>query len=576
MSSLKLNTASGGSVTLLPENSTANVTLTLPADNSALVSALDLAGPEGAASVGYLPAGVNSVPTTVQAKLREWVSVKDFGAPTDGTDATAAINASILAAQKSKANQLANDEIYSVTVSFEAGKDYKINGPILVPSGVILDGNGCRLVGQYGSAGTEAYDANRTSVIETGYYDGTTIVSNRTAGNYEKRIFNTVIKNFSFVNANCGINATNLTDDCKIQDCSFSNCSQPVRLKSSWYINVENLSIRGSSKFTNQAAVYVYGNDPSQSRYSNIVVVGASVGLAFDPVAGMAGNIVSNCAFEEMHKDAVPSHDLNGTAIYFANGYVQGVTISNTYFEFCQTGIRINDAANTYGVSICENYFSGCRWAIISGVNGMRNGRWFSNGTIDDGGIIRNLVDFSAAGNDVEIQLPGKGSDTSSGVNNFPTNYILGSAGYANTSSYWKDTGSPSSAIARSTPGLANQNHLNEMPFEGANIVTLPNQVPFADIIVGVNTLTINTLLAYDRSNVLVFNFSGITDTLTYSLQGFIFMNANTSTSVVSWVTHDPVGVTLTVNNNGGYVQLIFGNLTAASTINTYGFVRHV
>jgi len=53
-------------------------------------------GFEGSDQVVYVPAGTGAVPTTVQAKLREDVSIKDFGAVGDGvTDDRAAIQAAI-------------------------------------------------------------------------------------------------------------------------------------------------------------------------------------------------------------------------------------------------------------------------------------------------------------------------------------------------------------------------------------------------------------------------------------------------------------------------------------------------
>jgi hypothetical protein len=52
----------------------------------------DLAASSGSSLVGFLQAGLGAVATTVQAKLRETVSVKDFGAVGDGVaDDTAAI-----------------------------------------------------------------------------------------------------------------------------------------------------------------------------------------------------------------------------------------------------------------------------------------------------------------------------------------------------------------------------------------------------------------------------------------------------------------------------------------------------
>ena len=56
----------------------------------------DLAASGGSALVGYLPSGTGAVAATVQAKLRETISVEDFGAVGNGVaDDTAAIQAAI-------------------------------------------------------------------------------------------------------------------------------------------------------------------------------------------------------------------------------------------------------------------------------------------------------------------------------------------------------------------------------------------------------------------------------------------------------------------------------------------------
>jgi len=164
MSDIKLNTAAGGSITLRPENTASDVVFTMNANGFASAANVsfaptgniaatnvqnaiaevvtDLAASSGAASVGYLPAGTGAVATTVQAKLRETVSVTDFYAngvsgakvdPTGVIDSTVGIQAALDSGAK--------------LITAPAGSVFKTSNTLFVTtSDTIVDFNGAKIV----------------------------------------------------------------------------------------------------------------------------------------------------------------------------------------------------------------------------------------------------------------------------------------------------------------------------------------------------------------------------------------------------------------------------------------------
>lgn len=129
-------------ITVVGNGRTVTIRAQFFAIDGASVLRSDLAATGGSALVGFQQAGSGAVATTVQDKLRESVSVKDFGAVGDGVaDDTDAIQAAI---------DFLNPNTWSASFNYQQGGGtvylpkgvYRITAPLKLAPFVTLEGDG--------------------------------------------------------------------------------------------------------------------------------------------------------------------------------------------------------------------------------------------------------------------------------------------------------------------------------------------------------------------------------------------------------------------------------------------------
>ncbi len=163
------------------------------ASNGAL--AATLAAPGGSNQVGFVQAGTGAVARTAQSKMREVVSVKDFGAVGDGVaNDTAAIQAAINSGAK--------------RVTGVQGEQYSVTSLVL-PSNFELDLNGSELKARAGSSfvvTNSAYStgSNTAIAVRNGKIDGRKSALSNVKGVAVQRVTGFTLDNVEIVD--CGLN----------------------------------------------------------------------------------------------------------------------------------------------------------------------------------------------------------------------------------------------------------------------------------------------------------------------------------------------------------------------------------
>jgi parallel beta-helix repeat protein len=293
---------------------TSTDTLIWTVDNITTVDAFitSLAGATGSSLVGYSPAGTGAVTTTVQAKLRQNLSVKDFGATGDGTtdDTTAFQNALTAAAGKS----------------------------LYVPNGTYL----CTGLTIY--SGTNMFgDSPTTSIIKAKGTLGTSTAllknPNQSGTAYAYTDVGITVSNIRFDGNNLGSRTAELVSFGKVNDLHITNCQV-------YNVQYIGLALAGCLSVTLSSCTFTEcGSD------SVIIEGGAALWM------GPAGDTTK--AFDVSVTDS--SFNNNNWSAMYANGDRLSI-IGNYLSSNKESGIFMTGSNNV----IADNWISGQTKKYIS------------------------------------------------------------------------------------------------------------------------------------------------------------------------------------------------------------------
>lgn len=326
----------------------------------------DLSASSGSSLVGFLQSGTSAQARTVQAKLRDVVSVKDFNATGDGTtDDTAAIQAAITAN-------------YGGEVYFPAGT-YKITSGLTVTSAIKLTGSG------WGSV--IKVDSTATRFLPL------------VAQNLVTPITGLVIRDIAFDGSlKCQL------DSGVIQ---LNNCVGFVLD----HVRIFNAGTPGESASSGVNGIALsagaLGNVGSQGSITNCLieaVTKAGINWTSEAVNGyIAGNIIRNCT----GNGSTPGIQING-------GYNVKV-IGNSCYSNQGSGVYIatsgsigTERSSRYGIFVgnhsYNNGFHGFEWnnatTVYFGRNIIANNHAYGNGTTAGSGFqLQNDTNGIVTGN---------------------------------------------------------------------------------------------------------------------------------------------------------------------------------
>lgn len=338
-----------------------------------------LASSAGASLIGFLQTGATAVSRTVQSKLRDTLSVKDFGAVGNGsTDDTTAIQNAIDTAAFSSQYR---------SVYFPAGT-YIIQGTLRGGTNLNLigDGIGISILKKAPASAGHILDVIGSSTKENVTVSNLTFECNFIDAGFEARsVKNFLVDRCEFrntpfwgliISTTTSSSSTIVNENVRVQNCVFYNTTQTYEhllVLNSQNVFVENCDFSvapngiGIGIYQNVDTMYVrnctFYSMKTASYYSiscrNIYYDGCRVDST---VAGIQGaNLSDNGSFGYTYAENVNVSNCyftNNTDVGVTLGAVKGAVVSGSWFDSNKTrGITVNSggigAPDALSINIC-------------------------------------------------------------------------------------------------------------------------------------------------------------------------------------------------------------------------------
>jgi hypothetical protein len=375
-------------------------------------------GTVDASNVSYNEGSLGAVNTSVQAKLRESVSVKDFGAVGDGvTDDTAAIQAALNAANNK--TLLFNEGTYLVS---KGVSDYVLE----VPNSISIVGTEAQVTIKLSTATGTAYMLGRSTASSHFSMEGIILDGNSTVltgincnGVHLPEASIVKSKNNVYLNlkdqgsalGGKGIYANNSTlyiSEINVENDTFSNITRnAVQTYNGTQITIKDCYGTGFlTSFTDINGQILGVNVRTKCTIKNNVVNCDAAFLLSDSVFSLLGDDVE-CTGNKVTGGGVQIvvHDMTGTTVSLRNYVISG----NMLWDSKATAITINQNSATYGnnsnqqiVVSNNNIYSPALTGIsvvgaYAGSGATLGSTVISGNTVVDG-LTNNLVPETAAG----------------------------------------------------------------------------------------------------------------------------------------------------------------------------------